>query len=141
MSYFVRTVNDGISGLMAVNGVPENKPVIQKLIRFSLAMVTVPVGIFLVSYYAILDSAFLTVARRTGSQSEKLVWSAVFSVIAVNAIIVMYILSAFAEDVQGAAPAPAAAAGTGAAAPSAAAGASTAAGAAAPASAGQKKRE
>mmetsp|Transcript_866 Transcript_866/g.1365 ORF Transcript_866/g.1365 Transcript_866/m.1365 type:complete len:100 (+) Transcript_866:111-410(+) len=77
----------------------ENKPVLNKLIYYSLMMVTLPVGTFLALYFFVASPLFNIAAQRLPSDNEKVVWSAGAAVLTVNVILFSYVVSAFREDV------------------------------------------
>jgi hypothetical protein len=64
--------------------------VLPKLLLFSLAMILVPIGAYFVAY-----SIFRDVLNVGGSSAT---YSAIVAVLAVHAIIVLYVVEAFRED-------------------------------------------
>ena len=80
------------SGLRRIAQVPENKPVIRKLLYATLCMVFIPLGLFFAFWKGGLSEMVL------GEASPYLLTlSAVVAVVAVNLILCAYVVIAFSE--------------------------------------------
>eukprot|EP00942_MAST-04A_sp_MAST-4A-sp1_P005144 g5144.t1 len=83
------------SGLKRISQVPENKPVIRKLLIATLCMVFIPLTLFFTFWKGGLAGMAL------GDDSPYLLtFSAVVAVVAVNIILCVYVVVAFSEDVE-----------------------------------------